>query len=165
LEAADLGGESGDVMTTTTTTIREEMTTLTTSDSVRPAHITIYLLLDEERGGVATVDTNLQGWIGDAADEEKIWTTVMEKEKERVRARVMRRTAVAGGGAGATTTTTEVAVEVTAVAGGVDTGAPTTVTTVTMATATTMTRLNICDASTEEKERLSNLSWMHATIK
>jgi hypothetical protein len=37
--------------------------------------------------------------------------------------------------------------------------------TATMVTATTMTRLNVCDASMEEKERLSNLSWMHATIK
>ena len=27
------------------------------------------------------------------------------------------------------------------------------------------TRLNVCDASTAEKERPSNLSWMHATIK
>jgi hypothetical protein len=31
--------------------------------------------------------------------------------------------------------------------------------------ATAMTRLNICDASTEEKERPSNPSRMHATIK
>jgi hypothetical protein len=56
LEAADLGGEGGEVMTTTT--IREEMTTSTTSDSVRRAHITINLsdkekggLLDKEKGG------------------------------------------------------------------------------------------------------------------
>ena len=42
----------------TPTTIREEMTTSTTPDSVRPAHITINLLdkeksglLDEEKGG------------------------------------------------------------------------------------------------------------------
>ena len=61
--------------------------------------------------------------------------------------------------------TTEVAVEATAVAGGVDTGAVMTATMATMVTATTMTRLNICDASTEEKERPSNLSWMHTAIK
>jgi hypothetical protein len=85
------------------------------------------------------VDANLQGRVGDAANEEKILTTVMEKEKERVRARVTRRTAVAGGGAGAKTTTTEVAVEATAVAGGVDNGAPTTVKMGTMVTVTTMT--------------------------
>jgi hypothetical protein len=47
----------------------------------------------------------------------------------------------------------------------VDTGSATTVTTVTMVTAMTMTRLNICDAMTEEKERPSNPLWMHATIK
>ena len=78
-----------------------------------------------------------------------------------------RRTAVANGSAGAKTktTTTEAAVEATAIAGGVDTLAATTVTTATIVTATTMTRLNVCDASTEEKERLSNLSRMHATIK
>ena len=60
---------------------------------------------------MATVDANLQGRVGNAANEEKIWTTAMEKEKERVRARATRRTAVAGGGAGAKTTTTEVAVD------------------------------------------------------
>ena len=32
-------------------------------------------------------------------------------------------------------------------------------------TATAMTRLHVCDALTEEKERPSNLSRMHATIK
>jgi hypothetical protein len=47
----------------------------------------------------------------------------------------------------------------------VDTGSATTVPTATMVTATTMTRLNVCDASTEEKERPSNPSRMHATIK
>ena len=82
-----------------------------------------------------------------------------------MRARATRRTAVAGSGAGAKTTTTEVAVEATAVAGRVDTIALTTVTTATMVTSTIMTQLNICDASTEEKERPSNLSRMHATIK
>jgi len=56
LEAADLGGEGGEAMTMTTT--REEMTTSTTSDSVRPTDITINLsdkeksgLSDEEKGG------------------------------------------------------------------------------------------------------------------
>jgi hypothetical protein len=99
----------------TTTTIREEMTTLTTSDSVRPAHTTINLsdkekggLSDEETGGgVATVDVNLRGRVGDAANEEKIRTTATEKEKERARARATRRTAVAGGGMGSKTMTTE----------------------------------------------------------
>ena len=78
-----------------------------------------------------------------------------------------RRTAVAGGSAGAQTKTTmtEAAVEATAIAGRVDTLATTTVTTGTIVTATTMTRLNVCDASTEEKEHPSNLSRMHATIK
>ena len=55
--------------------------------------------------------------------------------------------------------------EATAIAGGVDTLAATTVTMATIVTATTMTRLNVCDVSTEEKERPSNLSRMHATIK
>jgi hypothetical protein len=32
-------------------------------------------------------------------------------------------------------------------------------------TATALTRLHVCDALTEEKERPSNLSRMHATIK
>jgi hypothetical protein len=86
-------------------------------------------------------------------------------EKERARARAMRRAAVAGGGAGAKIMTTEVAVEATAVAGGVDTVAATTATTATMMTATTMTRLNVCDALTEEKDLPSNPSRMHATIK
>ena len=77
------------------------------------------------------------------------------------------RTAVAGGSAGAKTktTTTEAAVEATAIAGGVDTLAATTTTTATIVTAMTTTRLNVCDALTEEKEHPSNLSWMHATIK
>ncbi len=77
------------------------------------------------------------------------------------------RTAVAGGSAGAKTkmTMTEAAVEATAIAGGVDTLVATTVTTATIVTATTMTRLNVCDVSTEEKEGPSNLSQMHATIK
>ncbi len=79
--------------------------------------------------------------------------------------RATRRTAIAGGGAGAKTTTTEAAVEAAAVAGGVDTGCVMTVTTATMVRATTMTRLNVCDASAEEKERPSNPSRMHATIK
>jgi hypothetical protein len=117
LEAADLGGEGGKAMTTTT--IREEMKTLTTSDSVRPAHITINLWDKEkggpfgqgEEGGAATADVNLQGRVGDAANEKKIWTTAMEKEKERVRVRATRRTTVARGGAGVKTTTTEVAVD------------------------------------------------------
>ena len=107
---------------------------------------------------MATVDANLRGRVVDAANEEKIRTTAMEKEKERARA--TRRTAVAGGRMGSKTTTTEAVVEATAVAGRVDTGAATTVTT-TMA----MTRLNVCDASTEEKERPWNPSRMHATIK
>jgi len=120
-----------------------------------------------EGGGVATVDANLQGQVGDAANEENIRTAAMEKEKEQVNARATRRTAVAGGGAGAKTkmTTTEAAEEGTAVAGGVDTRAATTMTTATMVAATTMTRLNVCDASTEEKKHPSNLLLMHATIK
>jgi hypothetical protein len=149
------------------------MTTSTTSDSVHPAHTTINLsdkekggLLDEETGGgVATVDANLRGRVGDAANEEKIRTTTTEKERARARARAIRWTAVAGGGMGSKTMTTEAVVEATAVAGRVDTGAATTVTTATMVTATAMTRLNVCDASTEEKERPSNPSRMHATIK
>jgi hypothetical protein len=52
-------------------------------------------------GGAATVDANLRRRDGDAADEEKIGTTTMEKEKERVR--VTRRAAVARGGVGAKT--------------------------------------------------------------
>ena len=110
------------------------------------------------------MDANLRGRVVDATNEEKIRTTATEKEKERVRARAMRRTAVAGGSMGSKTTTTEAVVEATAVAGRVDTGAATTVTTVaTMVTATAMTRLNVCDASTKEKERPSNPSRMHAT--
>jgi hypothetical protein len=57
------------------------------------------------------------------------------------------------------TTTTEAAVKATAVASRVDTGAAmtaTTATTATMVTATAMTGLNVCDVSTEEKERPSN---------
>ena len=50
LEAADLGGEGGEAMTMTTT--REKMTTSTTSDSVRPAHITMNLS-DKEKGGLS----------------------------------------------------------------------------------------------------------------
>ena len=57
LETADLGGEEGGEAMTTTT-IREEMTTSTMSNSVRPTHITINLsdmekggLLDKEKGG------------------------------------------------------------------------------------------------------------------
>ena len=69
------------------------------------------------------------------------------KEKEWVRA--TRRTDVAGGGAGAKMATTEAVVEATAVTGGVDTGAATTAGTAAMVTATAMTRLNVCDASTE----------------
>ena len=113
------------------------------------------------------MDANLQGRVGDATNEEKIRTTAMEKEKEKERARerATRWTAVAGGGMGSKTTTTEAVVEATAVAGRVDTGAATTVTTATMVTEMAMTQLNVCDASTEEKERPSNLSLMHATIK
>ncbi len=40
-----------------------------------------------------------------------------------------------------------------------------TVTMATMVTAMTMTRLNVCDASMEEKEHPSNPSQMHATIQ
>jgi len=40
-----------------------------------------------------------------------------------------------------------------------------TATTATMMTAMTMTRLNICDALTEEKDLQSNPLRMHATIK
>ncbi len=105
-----------------TTTIREEMTTSTTSDSAPRPHNNKPFgqgegeLSDEETGGgVATVDANLRGRVGDAANEEKIRTTATEKEKERARARA-----------------TEAVVEATAVAGRVDTGAATTVTTVTM---------------------------------
>ena len=111
------------------------------------------------------MDAILQGRVGDAAKEEKIWTTATEKEKEQVRARATQRTAIAGGGGGAKRTTTEAAVKATAITGGVDTGSVTTVTTATMVTVTTMTRLNVCDASAEEKERPSNPSWMHATIE
>ncbi len=114
---------------------------------------------------MATVDANLRGQVGDAANEEKIRTTATEKERARARARATQRTAVAGGGMGSKTMTTEAVVEATAVAGRVDTGAATTVTTATMVTATAMTQLNVCDASTEEKERPSNPSRMHATIK
>ncbi len=80
----------------------------------------------------------------------------------------MRQTAVACGGTGVKTTTREVAVEATAVTGGVDTGAATTdmtATMVTMVVATMMTQLKVCDASAEEKERPSNPSGMHETIK
>ena len=75
--------------------------------------------------------------------------------------------AVTGGSAGAKTKTTtmEAAVEATAIAGGVDTLAAMTATTATIVTAMTMTQLNVCDVSTEEKERPSNRSRMHATIK
>jgi hypothetical protein len=48
LEAADLGGEGGEVMMTTMT--REGMTTSTTSDPVIPANTTINFS-DEENGG------------------------------------------------------------------------------------------------------------------
>ena len=51
LEAADLGREGGEAMTMTT--IREAMMTLTKSNSVRPAHITIKLL-DKEKGAFPT---------------------------------------------------------------------------------------------------------------
>jgi hypothetical protein len=61
LEAADLGGEGGEAMTTTT--IREEMTTSTTSDSVRPAHITINLL-DKETGGLSDEEKGGSGYCG-----------------------------------------------------------------------------------------------------
>ena len=113
-------------------------------------------LSDEKKGGggVATVNANLRGRDGDTANEEKIRTTLAEKEKERA----TRRTAIARGGAGAKAKTTEVVVEATAIAGGVDAGVATTATTATMVTATTMTRLHVCDASMEEKERPSNLS-------
>ena len=99
------------------------------------------------------MDANLRGRVVDAANEEKIRTTATEKEKEKERVRATRRTAVPGGGMGSKTTTTEAVVEAAAVAGRVDTGA------------TAMTRLNVCDALTEEKERPSNPSRMHATIK
>ena len=105
------------------------------------------------------MDTILQGRVGDTANKEKIRTTATEKEG----ARATRRMAVSHGGAGVKTTTTEAAVEATAIASRVDTGASTTVTTVTMVMVTTMTGLNVCDVSTEEKERPSNR--MHATIK
>ena len=171
LEAADLVGEGGEAITTTT--IRDEMKSSTTSRLCPPhPHNNKPFGQGEggpfgqgEGGGAATVDAILQGRVGDATEEEKIRTTTTENEKEWVRARATRRTAVAGGVAGAKTTTTEAAVEATAVAGGVDTGSATTVTTATMVTATTMTRLNVCDASREEKERTSNPSRMHATIK
>ena len=136
-----------------------------------PPHTTINLLdkekgglLDEETGGgAATVDANLRGRVDDAANKEKIRTTATKKEKDR--ARVTRQTAIAGGGMGLKTTITEAVVEAMAVAGRVDTGAMTTVMTATMVTATAMTQLNVCDATTEEKERPSNPSRMHTTIK
>ena len=108
-------------------------------------HTTINLS-DKEKGGLggaATVDANLRGRVGDAANEEKIQTTAMEKEKEwvRARARATRWIAAAGGGMGSKTTTTEAVVEATAVAVRVDTGAATTATTATMVTATAMTQL------------------------
>ncbi len=116
------------------------------------------------------MDANLRGRDGDTADEEKILTTATEKERvrARVRARATRRTTIVSGGVGPKTTMTEAAVEATAVTSRVDTGAATTATTATMATmvmATTMTRLNVCDASTEEKEHLLNPSQMHATAR
>jgi hypothetical protein len=88
---------------------------------------------------MATVDTNLQGRDGDAADKKKIWTTATEKEKERATA--TRWTAIAPGGVGAKTTTMEAEVATTAVAGRVDTGAATTMTTATMVTAVTFEHL------------------------
>ena len=109
------------------------------------------------------MDANLRGWVGDAANKEKIRTTTTKKEKEW--ARVTRRTAVAGGSMGLKTMTMEAVVEAMAVAGRVDTGAMMTVTTATMVTATAMTQLNVCDATTEEKEHPSNPSRMHTTIK
>ena len=110
------------------------------------------------------MDTNIRGRDGDAADKAKIRTTGTEKEG----ARATRRTAVSDGGAGVKTTmTTEAAVEAMAVSSRVDTRASMTVmtatTTATMVTATMMTGLNVCDVSTEEKDRPSNR--MHATIK
>ena len=63
MEAADLGGEGGEAMTMTTTTIREEMTTLTTSDSVRPAHITINLS-DKEKGGLSNKEKGGGSYCG-----------------------------------------------------------------------------------------------------
>ena len=104
------------------------------------------------------MDANIQGRDSDAANKEKIRTTATEKEG----ARATRWTAVSHGGAGVKTTTTEAVVEATAVAIRVDAGASTTATTATMVTAMTMTGLNVCDVSTEEKERPSNR--MHATI-
>ena len=66
LEAADLGGEGGEVMTMTT--IREEMTTSTTSDSLRPAHITINLS-DKKKGGL--LDKEKMGeWL--------LWTRIFK---------------------------------------------------------------------------------------
>ena len=66
LEAADLGGEGGEAMTTTT--IQEEMTTLTTSNSVRPAHITKNLS-DKEKGGL--LDEEKWG-------EQLLWTRIFK---------------------------------------------------------------------------------------
>ena len=91
--------------------------------------------------------------------------TGTEKERARAKGRATRRAAIVGGGAGAKTMPTDVAVEATAIAGGVDTVAATTARTVTIMTTTRMTRLNVCDALTEEKDLLSNPSWMYATIK
>ena len=133
----------------------------------RPPHTTINLydeekggLSDEEKGGgEATVDANIRGRDGDAADKEKIRTAATEKEG----AKATRRTAVSHGGAGLKMTTIEATVEAMAVASRGDTGASTTATTATMVTATTMTGLNVCDVSMEEKEHPSNR--MHATIK
>ena len=61
LEAAHLGGEGGEAMTTTT--IQEEMTTLMTSDSVRPTHITINLS-DKEKGGLSDEEKGGRGYCG-----------------------------------------------------------------------------------------------------
>jgi hypothetical protein len=60
---------------------------------------------------------------------------------------------------------TEAAVKATAVAGGVDTVSAMTALTAMIVMATMMTRLKVCDASTEKKERPLNPSRIHATIK
>jgi hypothetical protein len=148
-------------------------------DDVRlcPPHTTINLL-EKEKGVLLDEETGGGGYCGRESSRAGQWCRQRgedpdNRDGEREGAgegdvadcRRRRRTAVASGGMGSKTTTTEAVVEALAVAGRADTGAATTVTTATMVTATAMTRLNVCDVSTEEKERPSNLSRMHATIK
>ncbi len=70
MEAADLDREGGEAMTTTT--FREEMTTLTTSDSVRPIHITIHHS-DKEKGGLT---------VKEKRGERLLWTRIFKGDLE-----------------------------------------------------------------------------------